>query len=204
MYDRKDHYWKKAKAEGYRSRAAYKLLEIQRRHRILRGGNRGLDLGCAPGGWLQVIAPEVGPSGRVVGVDRLTVRPLPFPWVEILRGDLLDPSFRDTLQASLEGKVHVVTSDMAPDTTGIGFQDHVRSCALVREALEIARRSLVPGGVFLAKVFQGEESQGLKAEAGLFFSSIRWVVPVSSRKESSEVYLLGNGFGGEPSPVPRR
>jgi len=197
MYQRKDHYWKKAKKEGYRSRAAYKLIEIQKSYGILRRGDRVLDLGCAPGGWLQVIAREVGASGRVFGVDRLHVAPLPMACVELLQGDLLDPLFCRNLEDLLGRIVRVVTSDMAPDTTGIGFQDHARSCQLVHRALDVSRRVLAPGGVFLAKLFQGQEAGAVLEDARRDFRTARWVVPTSSRKASSEIYLLATGFQPE-------
>jgi 23S rRNA (uridine2552-2'-O)-methyltransferase len=194
MYERKDHYWAKAKKEGYRSRAAYKLLELQKRHKIIRRGDRVLDLGCAPGGWLQVIAAEVGSRGRVVGVDLQSVKPLPWKWVELLQGNFLDPEFQKRILAVLNEKVHVVTSDMAPDTTGVGFQDHVRSCALVRQALSFSLEVLAPGGGFVAKLFQGEDSKEVMEDARRRFRKTQWIVPASTRKESSELYLLGIGF----------
>jgi len=194
MYDRKDHYWKRAKEEGYRSRAAYKLLEIQKRHRILRRNDRVLDLGAAPGGWVQVIAGEVGTGGRVFAVDRVRIPPLPFEWVEFLQGDLLDLDFCQRLQDVLGCGIRVVTSDMAPDTTGIRFQDHVRSCELVRRALAVSRSVLAPGGTFLAKIFQGGDTRAVMEEARKDFRAARWIVPASTRKESSEMYLLSTGF----------
>jgi len=203
MYKHKDHYWRKAKKEGYRSRAAYKLMEIQKRNRIFRKGERVLDLGCAPGGWLQVIASDVGPAGRVIGVDLLRVNPLPFRWVELLRGDLTDPSFRDRVREALPEKVRVVTSDMSPDITGIRFQDHIRSCNLVRNAFDFSREVLAPGGIFLAKLFQGEDAQEVKKEVGEVFEKTKWVVPESSRKKSAETYLLGTGFRPGPSGADR-
>jgi 23S rRNA (uridine2552-2'-O)-methyltransferase len=202
MYKHKDHYWRLAKKEGYRSRAAYKLMEIQKRNQIFRKGDRVLDLGSAPGGWLQVIASEVGPAGRVLGVDLLRVTPLPFKWVGLLRGDIREPSFQEKVRDGLGEEVRIVTSDMSPDITGIGFQDHVRSCALVREAMGFSRGLLAPGGIFLAKLFQGEESEGLKKELARSFQKTKWVLPASSRKRSSEIYLLGTGFDpGSDDPV---
>ena len=196
MYKRKDHYYKKAKQEGYRSRAAYKLLEIQKKHRLFRRGDRVLDLGCAPGGWLQVIAAEVGPRGKVLGVDRLPVKPLPFKWVTVERGDIRDAAFCEHFRSVIPGKVRVVTSDMAPDTTGVAFQDHVRSCELVLTAFGFAREALSPEGSFLAKLFQGEDAAGVMSELRTAFRKARWVVPVSSRKKSAEIYLLATGYIG--------
>jgi 23S rRNA (uridine2552-2'-O)-methyltransferase len=194
VYERKDHYWKKAKKEGYRSRAAYKLIEIQKRYRILPRGCRVLDLGSAPGGWIQVIAHAVGPGGRVFGVDRLPVSPLPFAWVACLQGDILDPAFPQKLEVFLGGRVGVVTSDMAPDTTGVPFLDHARSCELVRQALDVSMDVLEPGGTFLAKLFQGEEARELQEGLRRSFRAVRWIVPASSRKASSEIYLLCGDF----------
>ncbi len=153
-----------------------------------------LDLGCAPGGWVQVIAGQVGAGGRVIGVDRLRMTPVPWKWVDLLKGDITDPDFCEQIRDRWSRRVRVVTSDMAPDTTGIRFQDHVRSCELVRRALDLARSVLVPGGTFLAKLFQGEDAGGVLEEARKDFQKVKWVIPSSSRKESSEIYLLATGF----------
>ncbi|MEW6439460.1 MAG: RlmE family RNA methyltransferase [bacterium] len=193
-YERKDAYWRRAKREGYRSRAAYKLLEIQERFRILRKGDRVLDLGCAPGGWLQVIAPLVGSAGKVVGVDRLPVAPLPFANTVVIRGDIQDPAVRLAVRETLGGAVHVVTSDMSPDLSGVGFQDHHRSCELLRMALPFCRELLLPQGSLLAKIFEGEEMNSLQRELATFFREVRRVIPKASRKASSEVYLLAKGY----------
>ncbi len=199
MYKRKDHYWKKAKNEGYRSRAAYKLLEIQKKHRVLKKGDTVLDIGCAPGGWLQVIATEVGPSGRVVGVDRLSVKPLPYRHVLLLKGDMGDPELQERVKQTLGKPVHVVTSDMSPDLTGVSFQDHCRCCELVRSALDFSREVLAPGGTFLAKLFQGEELDPFVHQVRAHFEKTKRVVPGASRKGSSEIYVLAQGFKGRSS-----
>lgn len=193
-YEHKDAYWRKAKQEGYRSRAAYKLLELQKRFRVVRKGHKVLDLGCAPGGWLQVLAEAVGPGGRVVGVD---LEPVSggFPSnVSILRGDASDPEVLSRARTLAGGPVDVVTSDMAPDLSGVGFRDHARSCELVRAALRLCRQCLVPGGTLLAKVFEGEDLEALEKEMEARFREVRRVVPRASRKASSEVYLLARGY----------
>jgi 23S rRNA (uridine2552-2'-O)-methyltransferase len=194
-YERKDPYWRKAKQEGYRSRAAYKLLELQKRFGVIRKGHKVLDLGCAPGGWLQVISEAVGPHGRVVGVDRNPVLMAGLRAnVSVLRGDASDPEVLARAKASMGGPVDVVTSDMAPDLSGVGFRDHARSCEIVRLVLRLCSQCLVPGGTLLAKVFEGEDLEALEQEVGAAFREVRRVVPRASRKASSEVYLLARGY----------
>ncbi len=195
--NRKDHYWRKAKQEGFRSRAAYKLLEMQKRFRIFRKGDRVVDLGCAPGGWLQVIAAQVGPGGRMVGVDLQKTEPLSSANVELIQGDITRPDVRSRIRQALGGNANVVTSDLSPNLTGIGFQDHLRSCELVTDALALARQLLKPGGVFLAKVFQGEELDSVVGDLKVDFRQVRRIVPAASRKASSEIYLLAKGFRTE-------
>jgi 23S rRNA (uridine2552-2'-O)-methyltransferase len=201
--NRKDHYYRKAKQEGYRSRAAYKLLEIEKRFKIFRKGARVVDLGCAPGGWLQLIAAEVGPKGRMVGVDLQKTTPLGSGNVELIRGDITSPEVRARIRQALGGDAHVVTSDLSPNLTGIRFQDHMHSCGLVRTGLEVARELLRPGGIYLAKVFQGEELDAVVRELKDHFKEVRRVVPTASRKASSEIYLLAKGFRGAAPGDPR-
>ncbi len=196
MGKRKDHYYKKAKQEGYRSRAAYKLLEIQKRFEIFRKGARVVDLGCAPGGWLQIIEAEVGPNGRMVGVDLQKTRPLGSGNVELIQGDITAPEVQSQIRQALGGEAHVVTSDLSPKLTGIHFQDHMRSCELVRTGLAVARELLKPGGTFLAKVFQGEELDAVVRGLEDEFGELRRVAPTASRKASSEIYLLAKRFRG--------
>jgi 23S rRNA (uridine2552-2'-O)-methyltransferase len=196
--ERRDYYWKKAKQEGFRSRAAYKLGEIQRRFRIFRKGDRVLDLGCAPGGWLQLIAEEVGPKGRVVGVDQQRTKPLPYSNVTLIQGDLAGADVQKAIPVALGGHADVVTSDLSPNLTGIGFQDHLRSCELVKNALVVAASVMRPGGTFLAKVFQGEELESTIGDLKSQFGQVRRIVPTASRKASSEIYVLARGF--RPSP----
>ena len=192
--ERRDHYWRKAKKEGFRSRAAYKLMEIQRGFKIFRKGDRVLDLGCAPGGWLQLIAAEVGPKGKAVGVDRQKTEALSYPNVALIQGDITRPEVQSRIREALGEDAHVVTSDLSPSLTGIHFQDHLRSCELVKHALAVARGVLAPGGIFLAKVFQGEELESIVRDLKEDFGQVRRVVPTASRKASSEIYLLARGF----------
>jgi len=199
MGKRKDHYYKKAKQEGYRSRAAYKLLEIQKRFGIFQKGSRVVDLGCAPGGWLQLIAAEVGAEGRMVGVDLQKTRALSSGNAVLIQGDITEPDVQRRIRRALGGGAHVVTSDLSPNLTGIGFQDHLRSCELVRTALAVARELLMPGGVFLAKAFQGEDLESVVGELKESFERVRRVVPSASRKASSEIYLLAIGFRRDPA-----
>ncbi len=196
MAKRKDHFYRKAKQEGFRSRAAYKLQEIQKRFKIFRKGDRVVDLGCAPGGWLQLIAAEVGLKGRMVGVDLQKTQALPFQNVALIQGDITRPEVQDRVREALGGAAHIVTSDLSPNLTGIAFQDHLRSCELVRIAHDVARGLLRPGGTFLAKVFQGEDLESVVQELKQDFGQIKRVVPGASRKASSEIYLLAKGFQG--------
>ena len=183
-----------AKAKGYRSRAAFKLAEIDDRYRLIRRGARIVDLGCAPGGWLQ-IAVERG-ARSVVGVDLLEVDPL--PGAAIIQQDFTDPDCGDRLIALLGGAPDVVMSDMAPNTTGHRQTDHLRIVGLIETAAEFALRVLEPGGVFVTKAFQGGETGGLLTLLKQNFTHVRHVKPKASRAESSELYLLATGFKGRP------
>ncbi len=190
VYQRKDTWYRKAKAEGYRSRAAYKLQELDRQFRLFRRGQRVLDLGCAPGGWLQVAAHAVGEQGRVVGIDRLAVPSLGFPNVFVLTADIQAPESPASLREALGGPADLVLSDMAPDTSGVGFADHARSIELVRAAVDVARAQLRPGGTLVAKVFEGPDLNPLVAEMRASFGEIRRVRLDTTRKGSRELYLI--------------
>ncbi|MGH7025354.1 MAG: RlmE family RNA methyltransferase [Caulobacteraceae bacterium] len=184
-----DPFVAEARARGYRSRAAFKLAEIDDRFHLIRKGARIIDLGCAPGGWLQV-ALERG-AGRVVGVDLLTVEPL--PGATVLQGDFADDDSGTRLLAALGGAPDIVLSDMAPNTTGHRRTDHLRIVALIETAAELAIAALRPGGVFLVKAFQGGETAEVTARLKSAFSEVRHVKPRASRSESSELYLLAMG-----------
>jgi 23S rRNA (uridine2552-2'-O)-methyltransferase len=181
-----------AKAKGYRSRAAFKLSEIDDRYKLIRRGDRVIDLGCAPGGWMQ-IALERG-AGAVAGVDLLPVDPL--AGATILEADFTDPDCGARLIEALGGVPDLILSDMAPNTTGHRQTDHLRIIGLIEAAVDFTVTSLRPGGAFLSKAFQGGETSGLLAALKANFAEVRHVKPKASRAESSELYLLARGFKG--------
>ncbi|HWD68418.1 MAG TPA: RlmE family RNA methyltransferase [Caulobacteraceae bacterium] len=185
-----DPFAAEARAQGYRSRAAFKLTEIDDRFRLIRRGVRVIDLGCAPGGWLQV-ALERG-AGQVVGVDLLTIDPI--PPAEILLGDFTEEGMAERLIAALSGAPDLILSDMAPNTIGHQRTDHLRIVALLEAATDFAIATLKPGGTLLAKAFQGGETQALNARLKGAFAEVRHVKPKASRRESSELYLLARGL----------
>jgi 23S rRNA (uridine2552-2'-O)-methyltransferase len=178
-----------ARAHGYRSRAAFKLTEIDDRFHVLRRGARVVDLGAAPGGWVQV-ALERG-AARVVGVDLLPIDPL--PPAELIEGDFTDPAMGPRLIEALGGPADVVLSDMAPNTVGHRETDHLRILALIEAAADFALARLKPGGAFVTKTFQGGGSGELMAGLRPHFESVKHVKPKASRSESSEVYLVAIG-----------
>lgn len=190
-----DPYVVRAKREGYRSRAAFKLAEIDDKHRFLKPGARVVDLGAAPGGWSQIAAARVRAGegrGRVVAIDILDMGPIAN--VEFLKLDFLDPMAPGRLKEMLGGPADVVLSDMAANATGHRKTDHLRIMAMVEAAAEFAREGLAPGGVFLAKVLQGGTESGLLASLKRDFASVRHVKPAASRADSAELYVLASGF----------
>ena len=191
-----DHYFHKAKDEGFAARSIYKLKEIDRKRRLLRPGMRALDLGCAPGSWLQYAAGRVGPSGRVVGVDLHVVTAKLPPQVRVLTGDVFSLSPQDLMDESGGTLFDVVLSDMAPKTTGVKQADAARSADLARRVLALARETLKPGGACLTKVFQGVEMKALRSEFAEAFDRVSIAKPRASRDESVEVFLLGEGLRG--------
>ena len=192
-----DPYVKRAKAEGYRGRAAFKLLELDDKFHFLRSGARVVDLGSAPGGWAQVAVRKVGSAegqGRVVGIDLLPIEPL--AGAEFLQLDFLDPAAPDRLLAALGGRADVVMSDMAANATGHKKTDHLRIMGLAEAAAEFARAVLAPGGAFIAKVLQGGTEGVLLADLKRDFATVRHVKPAASRADSAELYVLATGFRG--------
>jgi 23S rRNA (uridine2552-2'-O)-methyltransferase len=192
-----DPYVAEARRLGYRSRAAFKLIELDDRFHLLRPGQRVVDLGCAPGGWTQVAVERVGSSngrGIVVGVDLAVIAPL--PGATLLPGDVRDPDTLDVLRNALGGPVDVVLSDMAPATTGHAATDHLRIVALAEDALDLASQILKPGGAFVAKVFQGGAEGALLAALKRDFAQLRHAKPPASRAESAETYVIATGFRG--------
>jgi len=190
-----DPYVKRAKREGYRSRAAYKLAEIDDKAKFLIRGARVVDLGAAPGGWSQIAAERVGAGkGRVIAIDVLEMKPV--AGAEFLRLDFLDEHAPETLKAVLGGPADVVLCDMAANATGHRRTDHLKIMALVETAAEFAREVLAPGGTFLAKVIQGGAEASLLASLKRDFTSVKHIKPPASRAGSAELYVLASGFRG--------
>ncbi len=188
-----DPYVKRAQVDGYRSRASYKLLELIDKDKLVRTGMVVLDLGSAPGGWSQVVAPLVGPTGRTVASDILPMAPIPH--VTFLQGDFTEQDVFDRILAALEGKrVDLVMSDMAPNISGVDAADQASSMYLVELALEMARAVLAPGGNFVTKVFHGEGYEAYLKALRSSFDKVLVRKPQASRSRSREVYVLGKGF----------
>jgi len=179
---------REAVAQGYRSRAAGKLLEIDAREGLLRPGARVVDLGAAPGGWSQVAARKVGRQGRVIALDVLEMAPL--RGVTVLQGDFTDRALRDTVRKALAGPADVVLCDLSPNLSGIASSDQARAAALVELAAAFAREVLQPEGAFLCKIFHGEAFAGLLALLKRSFGSVQVRKPAASRSESRETYVL--------------
>ena len=194
-----DPYVARARREGLRSRAAYKLAEIDDKHRFLKPGARVLDLGSAPGGWSQVAARRVGAAdgrGRVVAIDVLEMEPI--AGVTFARLDFLEPGAPERIETLLGGPADAVLSDMAANATGHRQTDHLRIVALAEAAAAFAREVLAPGGVLVAKVLQGGTEAALLATLRRDYSSVRHVKPAASRADSAELYLVATGFRGGP------
>ncbi|MCA1951572.1 MAG: RlmE family RNA methyltransferase [Hyphomicrobiales bacterium] len=192
-----DPYVARARAEGWRSRAAFKLIEIDDRYKLLRKGQRIVDLGAAPGGWCQVAAERIGSTPadtRIVAIDLLEIEPI--PGVDFLQLDFTLPEADAILKARLGGAADGVLSDMAANTTGHKKTDHLRIIGLAEMAAQFAREVLAPGGFFLCKLFQGGETGQLITELKRDFATVRHVKPAASRADSSELYLLATGFRG--------
>jgi len=191
-HHRHDRYFKQARAQGFAARSVFKLEEIDHKLRLLRAGDRVLDLGCRPGSWLQYAVATVGARGAVVGIDRDPL-PAPIAGARVLVGDIYKVT-DDELRGDLAA-FDVVLSDMAPDTTGVRATDQARSAALFEEALARAERLLAPGGAFVGKIFQGPDLQAIRQRMTGRFGEVRLVKPDSSRAQSIEIYLAGRGFG---------
>ncbi len=186
-----DPYVREAKAKGYRSRAAFKLVELDRKFHFLKKGSRVLDLGAAPGGWTQVAAAR---GALVVAMDILPMEPV--AGVQVLQADMLDRVTPDLLKKALGGPADLVLTDMAAPTTGHRATDHIRTITLLEAALDLADEVLAPGGAFIGKVFQGGATGDLLARIKKAFREVRHVKPPASRAESVELYLVATGFRG--------
>lgn len=213
MREVQDHFFRQAKADGYRSRAAYKLVEIDDRKRLLRRGDWVLDAGCAPGSWLQVAAARVGAQGRVVGLDLKECSPRGLPEVvRLVQGDLNDATLDELLgpweaQRAAAGRAgrppfDVILSDIGPDTTGDPSGDSVRSIRLCHVLLDRAAEWLRPGGNLAMKVYEGGDYPELLRRARTLFDDAKGYKPEASRSESVEIYLIGKGWKRRTAPAP--
>ena len=189
-----DPYVAAARTKGYRSRAAFKIIELDDKYRFFKKGARVLDLGAAPGGWSQIAAQRVGAAGKVVALDILEMEPI--DGVTIFLGDMLAPETPDLLKNALGGPADVVLTDMAAPTTGHRQTDHLRTSALLEAALDLAEETLRPGGVFVGKAFQGGAASELLQRLKKSFTSVKHVKPPASRSQSVELYLVASGFRG--------
>lgn len=196
----KDHFNKKARKEGYRARSVYKLQEIQNKYHILKRGMKVVDLGAAPGSWSQYLAEEVGPSGRVYGLDISPMDPSMPSHVELVQGDVFeaDPA---QIREHMGGRVPVVVSDMAPRTSGVRQVDHLRSIALCERARDLASGLLLPQGAFVVKIFEGGDAQGYIKSLRPLYASVKRVKPKSSKKDSVEFFVVALGFKGVEESV---
>jgi 23S rRNA (uridine2552-2'-O)-methyltransferase len=194
VYERKDRLYRKAKAEGLRSRAAFKLEDLDRG--LLRTGDRVLDLGCWPGGWLQVAARRVGDRGRVVGVDLRRLDPIPATNVRVIQGDVAEEATVEASARALEGPADVVLSDLSPALSGIRDRDEARASELVRIALGVTDRVLRTGGGFVCKVFMNSQYSEVRASIVRRFADVSVTRSQATRKGSAELYVIARGFRG--------
>jgi 23S rRNA (uridine2552-2'-O)-methyltransferase len=197
---RRDQFYKLAKEKGYRSRASFKLLQANRSYRFIKHRWNVVDLGAAPGGWLQIAQEAVGKSGFVLGVDKQEIKSLSRQNVVTIVGDIEDPSLSDLIKEKIPGPVDVVLSDASPNLTGSWDTDHARQVYLANRSLEIARRVLRKGGALFVKAFQGPELQEFRSNLTRSFQTVRIVKPPASRSDSSEIYFLGLNYVGERGP----
>lgn len=189
----KDTFYKKAKKEGYRARSAYKLEEVQQKYRLIKPGDRVLDLGAAPGGWLQKESALVGPGGLVIGLDILRMEPLPLPNLVLKNGDIRDLHVADFLAELAIPSFDVVTSDIAPNLSGVREVDHANMMDLYEAVMRVVEEGLKKGGNFLVKVFVSPEFKDMTSELKLDFAGVIIFKPKASRDVSSEVYLVCTG-----------
>jgi 23S rRNA (uridine2552-2'-O)-methyltransferase len=196
VYKRKDAFYKKAKQAGYRSRAAYKLLELSHSFGLLRPGQRVIDLGAWPGGWLQVAAELVGPRGKVIGIDLVPIDPLETDHVIVVQGDATDPDRQRQLLGLLDGPADLLLSDMAPKLSGIRERDEARAQELSQAAVSCTTRLLRPGGALLLKTFMDTGHKTLLAALRTSFATVRTSKPQATRKGSAETYMIATGLRG--------
>jgi len=191
---RRDYYRKLARNKGYRSRSAYKLKQLNNSYHILKPMNKVVDLGCAPGGWLQVLEEEIGNRGMIIGVDQKEVYPLKF--ATILRGSIEDPLIIEQIKKILDGYADVILSDLSPNVSGIWDIDHARQISLTRSAMTVVGKLLRKGGYAIFKVFEGQMLKQLKDDLAINFKTVHYSKPDASRRESSELYMICLNFRG--------
>jgi 23S rRNA (uridine2552-2'-O)-methyltransferase len=191
---KQDYYYKKAKEEKYRSRAAYKLLQAVKKYRFTRKNDVVVDLGAAPGGWLQAARKIVGEEGFVLGVDLKSIEPLEAANVHAIIGDITDSEMLKQVKRSLPSLVDTVISDVSPNVSGVWEVDHARQIDLARQSLIFALKLLKANGNFFVKVFQGDMSQGFVDEVKQYFERVEIIKPKASRAKSAEIFVLGMGF----------
>jgi len=191
---KREYYYRKAKEERYRSRAAYKLLQAVNKYGFMDSGNVVIDLGAAPGGWLQVSRKVVGSKGFVLGVDLKPISPIEFPNVLTITGDITDPQTIERIKELLPRSADVVVSDVSPSISGIWELDHARQVDLARRSMQIATLLLKPRGNFFVKVFQGDMLNEFIKEVKQNFQFVKFVKPKASRAKSAEIYVLGMGL----------
>jgi 23S rRNA (uridine2552-2'-O)-methyltransferase len=201
VYQRKDAFYRRAKAVGYRSRAAFKLQELARRQRVFHRGDRVVDLGAWPGGWLQVAAQHVGPTGKVIGIDLQPIGPLPDKNVVTIVGDIATPPVQQRVAQACGGQADVILSDLAPKLSGVRVRDEAQAQELVESALQVTARMLKPGGKLIMKLFMTENLPQLTARLRTRFREIHITRPTATRRGSAEIYAIGSGFDGEHSPI---
>jgi len=195
-YEPRDRFYRRAKERGLRARSAFKIEEILKRHHLIGAGQAVLDLGAAPGGFLQVLAEAVGPRGVAVGVDREPIRALGKTWVRTAVVDLLESDALERIEGLHAGRFDLVTSDMAPKTIGVKVTDEARSLELARMALAVGRSTLKLGGSLVVKVFMGGDFPAFQGEMRAAFEKVLVARPEATRERSFEVYVVGRGFRG--------
>lgn len=191
---RRDYYWRLAKEEGYRSRAAFKLLQANKSYRFIKPGDVVVDLGAAPGGWMQSARKLVGDQGYVLGVDILPIKPFKWPNVETLESDITHPDVVSKIREKMPRAADVVLCDLSPQISGVWEVDHARQIDLATHALKIAVAILQPEGAFFTKVFQGDLLDNFIREIKRSFREVRIVKPEASKRRSAEIYILGVGL----------
>ncbi|WP_455367693.1 RlmE family RNA methyltransferase [[Eubacterium] cellulosolvens] len=195
---RRDQFYRRAKTEGFRSRSAFKLREIAQKKRFLKPSVKVVDLGAAPGGWLQVIHEFIGETGTIVGVDITPIKPLGYKNLTFILTNVENPDLPELINHIGGGKVDVILSDISPNISGVWELDHARQISYAKRALQISTSILKEGGTFFVKVFQGSDLRPYYTTLKRYFNKVSYEKPKASRPSSSEVYILALGFKGTP------